>query len=414
MKNIQQLREKRAQVSSGLQSMTLKNVKKWNNSLEDKYSAGLAEIQNIDDQISRIEKYNHMAVEKAASGDNADLIDKHVVTQGRHSDESTAIRQFLSEGLLGVKGTALSVMRARQTPDIKAAMSTGTGSEGGYTVAKEFSKQMAQALKAYGGIRSVASSMQTATGAKMNFPTTDATAETGEILGENSVVGLGDTDFSNIDIDVHKYSSKKIAIPFELLQDSMFDIEAYIRELMAMRIGRITSQHFTTGTGTGQPPGIIATTSAGKIGSTGQTTNITYDDLVDLEHSIDPLYRTNAGYMLNDLSLAAARKIKDGMGRPVFVPGYEAGVPGGAPDTLMDRPITISQEMPTMAANAKSVLFGDFSKYVIREVMDLTLFRMADSGFLLNGQIGFVGFNRQGGNLVDVGGAVKYYQNSAT
>ena len=67
-----------------------------------------------------------------------------------------------------------------------------------------------------------------------------------------------------------------------------------------------------------------------------------------------------------------------------------------------------------MAANAKSILFGDFSRYMIREVMDLTLFRMADSNFILNGQIGFVAFNRQGGNLVDVGGAVKFYQNSAT
>ena len=67
-----------------------------------------------------------------------------------------------------------------------------------------------------------------------------------------------------------------------------------------------------------------------------------------------------------------------------------------------------------MKANAKSVAFGDFSKYMIREVMDLTLFRMADSGFLLNGQIGFVAFNRQGGSLIDVGGAVKLYQNSAS
>ena len=70
--------------------------------------------------------------------------------------------------------------------------------------------------------------------------------------------------------------------------------------------------------------------------------------------------------------------------------------------------------MAARAANAVSIAFGDFSKYLIREVMDLTLFRMADSGFLLNGQIGFVAFNRQGGNLIDVGGAVKTFKNSAT
>jgi HK97 family phage major capsid protein len=112
--------------------------------------------------------------------------------------------------------------------------------------------------------------------------------------------------------------------------------------------------------------------------------------------------------------LKVVRKLKDLDGRPIFVPGYEQGNPGGAPDRLLGRPIYISQEMPVMAANAKSILFGDFSRYMIREVMDLTLFRMADSNFILNGQIGFVAFNRQGGNLIDVGGAVKHYANSAT
>ncbi len=143
---------------------------------------------------------------------------------------------------------------------------------------------------------------------------------------------------------------------------------------------------------------------------------MTYEDLVDLEHSVDPIYRAgpSVGFMLHDSTLKELRKLKDNNGRPIFVPGYEEGNPGGAPDRLLNRPIYISQEMPAMGANAKSILFGDFSRYLIREVMDLTLFRMADSNFIRNGRIGFVAFNRLGGNLIDVGGAVKAYQNSAT
>lgn len=95
------------------------------------------------------------------------------------------------------------------------------------------------------------------------------------------------------------------------------------------------------------------------------------------------------------------------------MPGYEQGNPGGAPDRLLNRPLNVDQAMPQMAANAKSIAFGDFSKYVVREVMDLTLIRMADSRYIERGQIGFIAFNRQGGNLVDVGGAVKLYQNPA-
>jgi len=108
------------------------------------------------------------------------------------------------------------------------------------------------------------------------------------------------------------------------------------------------------------------------------------------------------------------RKIKDSQGRPIFVPGYEVGVPGGAPDTLLGQSVVVNQDVAVMAANAKSILYGDFSKYVIRDVMDLTLFRMTDSAFTLNGQVGFVGFQRSGGRLIDAGAAVRYYSNSAT
>jgi HK97 family phage major capsid protein len=249
----------------------------------------------------------------------------------------------------------------------------------------------------------------------MNFPTADATSEEGEIVGQNGPVNLGETAFANLTLDVFKYSSKSIALPFELIQDSMFDLDAYVRALLTNRLGRITSKHFTIGTGSSQPRGIGVAAGVGKTGATGTATSITYDDLVDLEHSVDPVYRTRAGvgYMMHDQSLKAVRKIKDTSGRPVFVPGYEQGNPGGAPDRLLGRPIYISQEMPQMAANAKSVLFGDFKSYIIREVMDLTLFRMTDSAYTLKGQVGFVAFNRQGGNLIDVGGAVKAFQNSA-
>ena len=67
-----------------------------------------------------------------------------------------------------------------------------------------------------------------------------------------------------------------------------------------------------------------------------------------------------------------------------------------------------------MAANAKSLLFGDFSHYVIRDVMAVQLFRMTDSKYTEKGQVGFLAFMRSGGAMVDVGGAVKAYQNSAT
>lgn len=415
MKGIQALRERRDALAKNLQTLVDKDkTPEWKAEHQTAYDQAMAEIGDIDTQIKRHSDAMN-AIAAGAAGDDT-LRDQFTRTPGAHGAESRALRAYLTGGMQAMAQEDRQMLAARQTPEIRNAMSTTTGSEGGYTVATEYFRQLTEAMKAFGGIRAVAAVIQTGTGAQMNFPTADATSEEGEIVGQNAAVTAGETTFGNLSMDVYKYSSKKIAVPFELIQDSMFDIEGYINALLALRIGRITAKHFTVGTGTSQPKGIVTGSTAGKTGATGQTTTVTYDDLVDLEHSVDPVYRgaPGVGFMLHDSTLKALRKLKDTQGRPIFVPGYEQGNPGGAPDRLLGRPIVISQEMPVMAANAKSILFGDFKRYLIREVMDLTLFRMADSAFILNGQIGFVAFNRQGGNLIDVGGAVKHYANSAT
>jgi HK97 family phage major capsid protein len=375
----------------------------------------LAVIERIDEDITREGRLAKLAAEQTDT-----LLDRvrndATKEPGKHSEIAKALRAYLGGGMANLNDAQRAEMNARVNPDIRAAMSTTTTTEGGYTVATEYMRSLEEAMKAYGGMLEVSTLIQTASGADMNFPTADATAEVGEIVGQNVAVAGLDTAFGNTSLSVYKYSSKKIALPWELVQDSFLDIEAYIQGVLAVRLGRITNTHFTTGTGSGQPRGIVTGAALGKTGTTGQTLSVIYDDLVDLEHSVNRAYRRSRGFgvMMADSSLKVVRKIKDSNSRPIFVPGYETNVPGGAPDTLLGRPITINDDMAAMAANAKSILMGDFRKYVIRRVMDLTMFRMTDSAFTLNGQVGFVAFQRIGGNLIDAGGAVKYYANSAT
>ncbi|WP_416046684.1 phage major capsid protein [Cupriavidus basilensis] len=415
--SIQALRERRDAIAKNINALMASNTgANWTADHQKQYDDGMAEVDRINAEIKRNEEYLAKLGEDAASGNPDGLLNASIRTPGAQNEESRVMRAYLSGGFANMAPEDVQRARARRTPEIQAAMSTANGAEGGYTVAVEYYRQLTEAMKAYGGLRNLATVIQTGTGAQMNFPAADATAEEGEIVGENQPVGKQDTAFGNLGLSVFKYSSKSIAVPFELIQDSMFDIELYIRALLAMRLGRITSKHHVIGNGTTQPTGLITAATLGKAASTGQLTTVGYDDLVDLEHSVDPVYRNGpkVGWLMHDQSLKAVRKIKDTTGRPIFVPGYEQGNPGGAPDRLLNRPVQIDQAMPQMAANAKSIAFGDFSKYTIREVMDLTLFRMADSKYIENGQIGFVAFNRQGGNLIDIGGAVKYYQNSAT
>lgn len=414
MSKLAQLRARRDAKAKEASALNAKYGADQRMSAEDGNSLDtlLNEVEAIDAEIARENRLNQMAGDEHAEHEAA--MNTATTAGAPQSQEANALRAMLQGGLSALTQEQRNAMAARQNPDIRAAMSTTTGSEGGFTVATEYSRQLIEAMKALGGVRPVAHVFQTGTGATMNFPTTDATAEEGEIVGQNAPVTGGETAFGNATLDVFKYSSKKIALPFELLQDSMFNLEAYIQTLLATRIGRITNRHYTVGTGTSQPRGIVTASTLGKTAATGGATSVTYDDLVDLEHSVDPAYRALGKWMFHDDTLKVLRKIKDGNNRPIFVPGYEVGNPGGAPDRLMGRAFSINQHMAPMAASAKSILFGDFSKYMVRDVMDLTVFRMTDSAFTLNGQVGFVAFMRTGGNLVDVGSAVKHFANSAT
>lgn len=297
---------------------------------------------------------------------------------------------------------------------IRNAMSTTTGSEGGFTVQPEVSKRLIEAMKDYGGMRRVATAITTANGADLSYPGTDGTSEIGEIVAQNASASVADTAFTTVPLNTFKFGSRVFAVPIELLQDSTVDVVALIENRLRDRIGRIANQMFTTGTGTGQPFGMVPRSGVGKVGTTGQTTTITYDDLVDIVDSMDVAYQNDSmKFMFGQAMRRGIRKIKDTAGRPIWTPSYESGITQKQPDLLLGYSVEINNDMPAAAANAKSLAFGDLAQYTIRDAMQVTLFRFEDSAFLTKGQIGFLGWSRHGGNLLDTN-AVRVYQHSAT
>lgn len=299
---------------------------------------------------------------------------------------------------------------------VRNTMSTTTGSQGGYTVQTLVAKDFIDTLKDFGGMRRVADSFSTANGVDLSYPTTDGSAEIGEIVAQNVQGNSADASFGTVPLNTYKFGSKIITIPIELLQDTQIDIISLVNTRLRQRIGRIQNQKYSIGAGTTEPFGVAVAASVGKIGTTGQTTTIIYDDLVDLIDSIDIAYQT-AGELLtfntSQTLRKVLRKIKDTAGRPIWTPSYEAGIAGGFTDELLGYPVNINNDMPAPAANAKSLSFGQHKRYVIRDAMDVTMFRFDDSAYMSKGQVGFLAWARGGGNLVDTA-AVKLYQHSAT
>ena len=407
MQSIQALRERRAAIAQSIHKLLDDHPgEKWTAALQEKYDQGMAEIENIAAEAKRVQAVLDLIADNAETDAVRTVVDRAARDQKRPANVD-AFWKLMKNGEKLVTPEEWAVLRN--------TMSVGTAAQGGYTVPTEVATSVADALKAYGGMRAVAEVFRTAQGNDINFPTSDGTTETGELIGENTTATGADPSFGVVTLKTYKFSSKIVAVPFELLQDTSIDMEGFITTRLVTRLGRVTNTYFTTGTGISQPNGIVTAASAGKTGTTGQTTTVIFDDLIDLIHSVDPAYRAlgRCKFMLNDASLKIIHKLKDTAGRPIFLPGYE-GLAGPMSDTLLGYPIQINQDVATMAANAKSILFGDFTFYKIRDAMDIQIFRFDDSAYIKLGQIGFLAWMRSGGNFTDVGGAVKYYQNSAT
>lgn len=374
-----------------------------------------ATFENLGDQIER-GKEQIAAHEKMIAADRDanfnDIAENNLRENGKNGKKLTVEQAVFNTFLR----KSIKDMSVEEALSIRNTMSTTTGSQGGYSVQSNIASQLIDTMKAYGAMRKVASQITTTDGEPLSYPTSDGTSETGEWIAQNTTATASDPTFGTAALNVFKVSSKIIAVPFELLQDSQIDIQAMIFKRIADRIGRTTSVGFTTGGGSTDPYGLITQSSVGKTGTTGQTLTVIYDDLVDLIDSIDVAYLEGPnlpGFMMSQTMRRVVRKIKDTAGRPIWTPSYDEGMVAGTPDQLLGYNLYINNDVAVPAANAKSIAFGDFSKYTIRDAMDVTMFRFEDSAYAKLGQVAFLAWARTGGNLLDTA-AVKLYQHSAS
>jgi HK97 family phage major capsid protein len=302
-------------------------------------------------------------------------------------------------------------MQNMSTWEYRAPQAVTPGSAGGFTIPDEMMRPIEIALLTFGGMRARSTILRTATGADLPIPMTNDTANKGRRLAENTVVTQTGVVFSQLVLKSYKYSSDMVLASVEFLQDTSLDIAGFIGRILGERIGRILNDELTVGTGAAtMPNGIVTAATAGVTGATGTTTSVTAASLIDLEHSVDPAYRVNGAFMMHDLTLREIKKLNDTTGRPLWLTDHRSG----EPNTILGYPYVINQSMAVMAANAKSILFGDLSKYIIRDVVEISLQRL-DERFADFHQVAFLAFSRHDGNLLDAGTRpVKYYANSAT
>lgn len=393
MNNIRQDRAARAEHIRMAHNLLDKNPRGLTAAQQRTYDAHMDSIGRFDDQIAAHDR------ERAGIADPG--IQAAIAAYSAQRVPSNRLYDtYIRKGFGG--------MSDQEQIAIRNTMSTTTGSQGGFTVPTLVAQRIYDVQKQFSSMRSVCGSLVTTTGGPLTVPSSDGTAETGEILGQNITSTASDPSFGSVSLTTFKAEGHIITVPFELLADSAIDMEAFVELRSTSRIGRVSNTGFTVGDGSTAPQGVVGVATLGKVGQTGETLTIIADDVTDLFHSVDPAYRANAVWMASDSLLKALRKLKDSTGQPIYLNGDGTALP-----SLLGRPVWPNNDMPVPAANAKSLLFGDFSRYLIRDALDVQMYRFTDSVYTKLGQVGFQAVCRVGGNLTDVA-AIKYFQHSAT
>ena len=270
-------------------------------------------------------------------------------------------------------------------------LSEGVQADGGYLVPEEFERQIVAGLDEANVVRGLAKVITTS--AERKIPVAAAHSEA-KWTAENGAYTESNPTFDQKTIDAFKLTDL-VKVSIELLQDSMFDLESYIAAEFARAFGIAEEQAFCVGTGTGQPTGIF-TEKGGQVGVTAASAAaVTADELISLVYSLKSPYRRNAKFLMNDATIGAVRKLKDGNGVYLWQPSLQAG----EPDKLLGYELYTSPYVPQMAAGAFSAAFGDFRNYWIADRSGRTVQRLNEL-YSANGQVGFVATERVDGKVI--------------
>lgn len=351
---------------------------------------------------SDLEAYERMEKEIDIMGREIEALERAEAFEAKMKEPTSRIITAEPSGNTGTKNGRESkeynnafwmAMRAPMiSTEIKNALETGTDSEGGYLVPDEFERIIIDGLRENNIMRGIARVIQTSSGDR-KIPVV-ASHGTAAWTDEEGIINESDDSFGQISLSAYKLATL-IKISNELLNDSVFNIDTYIANELARRIGDAEEAAFIAGDGSNKPTGIFASTGGGEIGiTTASATAITFDEIYDLYYSLKSPYRRNATWIMHDSTVKAIRKLKDANGQYLWQP---AG--SGTSDTLMGRAILTSSHAPEIGTAKTPIAFGDFSYYWIADRQGHTLQRLNEL-YAPNGQVGFIGTKRVDGKLI--------------
>lgn len=423
---IKSLREKQAQIATQARAK-LDEIKDDTKpdaaaAIETEFDTMMADHDAITPKIERLERSERATKAAKAAAERVDETKRpngqseaRGVDEGNAPDYRSVFHKYLrAQGQLGeLTSEERSILNGGYKTVEQRAQTTASAA-GGYTVPVELQNILVKSMLAWGPMYDpgITTEIVTSGGGQIQMPTVNDTAVTAGASGGQGVTltddGGKDVTFGQKALDAFAFDTEWVRVSKELADDSIFAMETLLGSLLGERLGRIANLQLTTGTGSSAPNGIVTASTAGK--TTAATAAMTWDEILDLEHSVDPAYRQgpNVRYMFNDSTLLALRKLKDGDGNYLWQMG---NVQAGIPASFNGRPYSINQAMDSLAAAKKVMLFGDFSKYYVRKVGAPLIGALQDKDFWPG--FGVAGYIRFDGELADTA-AIKHLITAAS
>lgn len=185
----------------------------------------------------------------------------------------------------------------------------------------------------------------------------------GDANGHNITVGYQE-EFNELTADAGKFTSVElkgnligslVLIGKSVINNSQIDITSFILTEIAKKIAQFNEGELLTGT-----EKIQGALNTNTVFTTNSATAITSDDLIDLQSMIPSVYQANACWTMNPDTFTRIRKLKDANGQYLMM-SNTSNITNAFPYILLGKPVYLSDNMPTVEAGAKSILYGDYS-----------------------------------------------------
>lgn len=266
----------------------------------------------------------------------------------------------------------------------------GSDGEGGYLVPDEFERRIVQAMAEKNVMRRLGTVMQTEQ--TMKYPVGKGIGYA-DWIPEEGVIPVTTGEFDEVKIEAHKVATS-IRVSDELLEDSTFDLEGFIIDQFAQRIGDAEEEAFLHGDGVAKPLGLIYQLDCEVI--TENAGAISTDDLLELKHAIPPKYRKNAVLLMYDSTLRELFRLRTGEGQYIWYENPKKKIPL----CIFGHRVITCPSMPTIDSGKPPILFGDFKHFVIGDRKHRRIKRLTEV-HAQQGQVAYIMSQRVDAKLLD-------------